>query len=154
MLLCVGAVEALAEMGVLFELLAAMRGLANVSFDLSLARGLDYYTGAIYEAVLKSNTLDVEGKAMHVGSVAAGGRCALAWVWHPAAPPRLPACLWQAAWKLFAMRRSHFVANLGCLQSSDFHLCWQLRPARHSSLASVQLPPYRALGNHSIACTI
>ena len=26
--------------------------LDNVSFDLSLARGLDYYTGAIFEAVL------------------------------------------------------------------------------------------------------
>ena len=25
----------------------------QVSFDLSLARGLDYYTGLIYEAVLK-----------------------------------------------------------------------------------------------------
>lgn len=27
----------------------------NVIFDLSLARGLDYYTGIIYEAVLKGN---------------------------------------------------------------------------------------------------
>ena len=25
---------------------------ANVSFDLSLARGLDYYTGPIYEAII------------------------------------------------------------------------------------------------------
>lgn len=64
-------------MGVLFDLLAAMRGLANVSFDLSLARGLDYYTGIIYEAVLNSGTLDAEGHAVHVGSVAAGGRCVL-----------------------------------------------------------------------------
>jgi len=38
-----------------------------VTFDLSLARGLDYYTGVIYEAVLEG---------AHVGSVAAGGRCA------------------------------------------------------------------------------
>lgn len=31
-------------------------GLQNqISFDLSLARGLDYYTGVIYEAVLKGN---------------------------------------------------------------------------------------------------
>lgn len=28
----------------------------KISFDLSLARGLDYYTGVIYEAVLKSIT--------------------------------------------------------------------------------------------------
>lgn len=38
-----------------------------VTFDLSLARGLDYYTGIIYEAVL----LD---KGLSVGSVAGGGR--------------------------------------------------------------------------------
>jgi len=38
---------------------------SQVSFDLSLARGLDYYTGAIYEAVLCGT---------EVGSVAGGGR--------------------------------------------------------------------------------
>ena len=37
----------------------------HVSFDLSLARGLDYYTGIIYEAVLPG---------ANVGSVAGGGR--------------------------------------------------------------------------------
>lgn len=29
---------------------------SNVIFDLSLARGLDYYTGVIFEAVLKGNS--------------------------------------------------------------------------------------------------
>lgn len=29
-------------------------GVKNIIFDLSLARGLDYYTGVIYEAVLVS----------------------------------------------------------------------------------------------------
>ncbi len=38
---------------------------SRVSFDLSLARGLDYYTGVIYEAVFTG---------AHVGSVAGGGR--------------------------------------------------------------------------------
>merc|ERR1711871_650741 len=39
--------------------------LKYISFDLTLARGLDYYTGVIYEAILpKGNT----------GSIAAGGR--------------------------------------------------------------------------------
>lgn len=34
-------------------------GLQNeILFDLSLARGLDYYTGVIYEAVLKGRNLD------------------------------------------------------------------------------------------------
>ena len=37
-----------------------------VSFDLSLARGLDYYTGVIYEAVTHGES--------GVGSIAAGGR--------------------------------------------------------------------------------
>lgn len=39
----------------------------QITFDLSLARGLDYYTGVIYEAVI------TEGK-LQVGSIAAGGR--------------------------------------------------------------------------------
>merc|ERR1711963_585201 len=45
-----------------------------VSFDLSLARGLDYYTGIIYEAVLLDENVDEKGEAIHVGSVAGGGR--------------------------------------------------------------------------------
>merc|ERR1719400_765367 len=40
----------------------------SVSFDLSLARGLDYYTGVIYEAVLGGE------EEVLVGSVAGGGR--------------------------------------------------------------------------------
>lgn len=44
----------------------------RVTFDLSLARGLDYYTGIIYEAVLlgEPNCKD----DISVGSVAGGGR--------------------------------------------------------------------------------
>jgi len=34
----------------------------QVSFDLSLARGLDYYTGVIYEAILTGEQPDL-GKA-------------------------------------------------------------------------------------------
>merc|ERR1712223_825497 len=45
-----------------------------VSFDLSLARGLDYYTGIIYEAVLLGENKDEKGELVQVGSVAAGGR--------------------------------------------------------------------------------
>ena len=59
--------EAFADMQILFEYLQAMDGLKHISFDMSLARGLDYYTGVIYEAVL----LD---PAVAVGSVSAGGR--------------------------------------------------------------------------------
>lgn len=38
----------------------------EIELDLSLARGLDYYTGVIYEAVLTSES--------QVGSIASGGR--------------------------------------------------------------------------------
>jgi len=44
--------EALKEMSLLFNYLNDLNCLANISFDLSLARGLDYYTGLIFEAVL------------------------------------------------------------------------------------------------------
>jgi len=56
---------ALSELGILFEFLEGMGALDQIIFDLSLARGLDYYTGVIYEAVLKGGG---------VGSIAAGGR--------------------------------------------------------------------------------
>ena len=45
-----------------------------VSFDLSLARGLDYYTGIIYEAILTDDNKDEKGEDIRVGSVAGGGR--------------------------------------------------------------------------------
>ena len=58
--------ETIKEMEVLFEYLGAMNILENFSFDFSLARGLDYYTGLIYEAVLTDTD--------RVGSIAGGGR--------------------------------------------------------------------------------
>lgn len=58
--------ETLKELATLFDYLAAMGVENHVSFDLSLARGLTYYTGLIYEAVLNMDT--------KVGSIAAGGR--------------------------------------------------------------------------------
>lgn len=57
--------KALEEMKLLFDFLEVMGALGPFSFDLSLARGLDYYTGVIYEAVFKGGS---------VGSIAAGGR--------------------------------------------------------------------------------
>lgn len=61
----VGANAAMSDLHALFGYLEAMGSLPHVSFDLSLARGLDYYTGVIYEVVL------VDGTAQ-VGSIAAG----------------------------------------------------------------------------------
>ncbi|CAG8971451.1 hypothetical protein HYALB_00002034 [Hymenoscyphus albidus] len=45
----------LADMELLFTYLEAFDALQNVSFDLSLARGLDYYTGVIYEIVTEGS---------------------------------------------------------------------------------------------------
>ena len=44
--------QTIAEMELLFTYLEAFGCLDKISFDFSLARGLDYYTGLIYEAVL------------------------------------------------------------------------------------------------------
>lgn len=59
----------LADMDLLARYLKAMDAIDSVSFDLSLARGLDYYTGLIYEVITTSS-----GRSTQVGSVAAGGR--------------------------------------------------------------------------------
>lgn len=61
------AAKAMSELALLFDYLDAMGVLDYISFDLSLARGLDYYTGLIYEFVLTS-------PEHNVGSIAAGGR--------------------------------------------------------------------------------
>ncbi|VUZ56863.1 unnamed protein product [Hymenolepis diminuta] len=50
--------ETLKEMRTLWEYCEAMGIISNLRVDLSLARGLDYYTGVIYEAVLTGFTYD------------------------------------------------------------------------------------------------
>lgn len=47
--------QGLDEMGLLMEYLEAFGVLDKISFDLSLARGLDYYTGVIYEVVTEGS---------------------------------------------------------------------------------------------------
>ncbi|KAJ3468951.1 hypothetical protein MRS44_003016 [Fusarium solani] len=92
--------KGMADLALLFEYLEAFNVLDRVSFDLSLARGLDYYTGLIYEVVTEGSAPQVapghedeapkpskkKGKkgsddddrsgdpTVGVGSVAAGGR--------------------------------------------------------------------------------
>ncbi|TFK39360.1 histidyl-tRNA synthetase [Crucibulum laeve] len=51
----VSAKQGLEEMGTLFTYLKAYKVLDRISFDLSLARGLDYYTGIIYEAIVEAS---------------------------------------------------------------------------------------------------
>lgn len=59
--------ETFTDMRKLFSYLQAMKRLKKVSFDMSLARGLDYYTGVIYEIVLTDKT-------SQLGSISGGGR--------------------------------------------------------------------------------
>ena len=89
--------QGLEDMDLLFDYLTAFDILDRVEFNLSLARGLDYYTGVIYEVVTegsapststgqvlqkkarkeKKTGLDEdrsEDPSLGVGSVAAGGR--------------------------------------------------------------------------------
>ncbi|XP_055841280.1 histidine--tRNA ligase, cytoplasmic isoform X1 [Episyrphus balteatus] len=70
------AVSGLEGMKLLLKYCNAM-GLSNrICFDLSLARGLDYYTGVIYECVLKAEPKIAQNgeEAGTVGSIAGGGR--------------------------------------------------------------------------------
>jgi len=58
--------EALEDMSILFEYLEILKVNDHMFFDFSLARGLDYYTDLIYEAVLTETD--------KVGSISGGGR--------------------------------------------------------------------------------
>jgi histidyl-tRNA synthetase len=57
--------RALAGMGV---------GADRAVFDPSVVRGLEYYTGAVFEAELRLETLDEKGQPARFGSVGGGGR--------------------------------------------------------------------------------
>ncbi|CAK9820029.1 Histidine--tRNA ligase, cytoplasmic [Anthophora plagiata] len=61
------AVKGLESMELLFKYSNILQVTDKITFDLSLARGLDYYTGVIFEALLTSDDIGV-------GSVAGGGR--------------------------------------------------------------------------------
>lgn len=66
------------EMTLLTSYLEAYNIANKVSFDMSLARGLDYYTGLIYEVITtlpnQSGAQKSKGQEINVGSIAAGGR--------------------------------------------------------------------------------
>ncbi len=46
----------------------------DVTFDPSVVRGLEYYTGPVYEAELLKDTVDEDGNTVRIGSVGGGGR--------------------------------------------------------------------------------
>ena len=47
---------------------------SDVTFDPSVVRGLEYYTGPVYEAELLKDTIDEDGNTVRIGSVGGGGR--------------------------------------------------------------------------------
>ncbi|KAJ9093235.1 hypothetical protein QFC19_008441 [Naganishia cerealis] len=69
--------QGLKEMAILFDYLEIFGVLGYMSFDMSLARGLDYYTGIIYEAVHASSAPPGIATQPAVGSDAAATAAAV-----------------------------------------------------------------------------
>ena len=67
--------EALAELSAIDAALNAMKvGQDDVRFDPTIVRGLEYYTGAVFEAELLLDTTDEKGRPVRFGSIGGGGR--------------------------------------------------------------------------------
>jgi histidyl-tRNA synthetase len=67
--------EGLAELDQIGQALGGLGvGEAMAVFDPSVVRGLEYYTGAVFEAELTTPTLNERGEAVRFGSVGGGGR--------------------------------------------------------------------------------
>lgn len=67
--------EGLAELSSIGAALAGL-GISETQalFDPSVVRGLEYYTGAVFEAELKSEITDEAGQVVRFGSIGGGGR--------------------------------------------------------------------------------
>lgn len=67
--------QALSELAAIDRALSAMKvGEEAVKFDPTIVRGLEYYTGAVFEAELLLDTVDDKGRAVRFGSIGGGGR--------------------------------------------------------------------------------
>lgn len=66
---------ALTELAAIDAALGAMKVSQDaVRFDPTIVRGLEYYTGAVFEAELLLDTVDDRGRAVRFGSIGGGGR--------------------------------------------------------------------------------
>ena len=66
---------ALNELAAIDRALNAMKvGQEAVKFDPTIVRGLEYYTGAVFEAELLLDTVDDKGRSIRFGSIGGGGR--------------------------------------------------------------------------------
>ena len=67
--------EGLAELSRISEALTRMQvGEEQAMFDPSIVRGLEYYTGAVFEADISLNTVGERGETVRFGSIGGGGR--------------------------------------------------------------------------------
>jgi histidyl-tRNA synthetase len=66
--------EGVSELKLIAELLAASGYSDRVRIDPSVVRGLEYYTGPVYEVELLLETKDEKGRPVRFGSVGGGGR--------------------------------------------------------------------------------
>ncbi|WP_337185466.1 histidine--tRNA ligase [Phenylobacterium sp.] len=67
--------EGLAELAAIDAALSGLGvGPDRAAFDPSVVRGLEYYTGAVFEAELLLSTTDEKGQPMRFGSIGGGGR--------------------------------------------------------------------------------
>ena len=67
--------EGLKELGDIHTALVSLKiGGERAIFDSSIVRGLEYYTGAVFEAELLLQTTDEKGQPMRFGSIGGGGR--------------------------------------------------------------------------------
>lgn len=67
--------EGLAELAAIHRALDSLGvGTDRAAFDPSIVRGLEYYTGAVFEAELLLQTKDEKGQPVRFGSIGGGGR--------------------------------------------------------------------------------
>ncbi|WP_312160980.1 histidine--tRNA ligase [Phenylobacterium sp.] len=65
----------LAELAAIDQALKSLGvGVERAAFDPSIVRGLEYYTGAVFEAELLLKTKDEKGRGVRFGSIGGGGR--------------------------------------------------------------------------------
>ena len=62
------------ELSKIFDILAASNYLGRIQLDSGIVRGLDYYTGPVFEAQLTFPVTNEAGETIVFGSVAGGGR--------------------------------------------------------------------------------
>jgi histidyl-tRNA synthetase len=66
--------DGLKEVAEIGALLGSARYQDRVKIDLSVVRGLEYYTGPVFEAELTAPIIDDKGQPIRLGSVVSGGR--------------------------------------------------------------------------------